>query len=343
MGTTARLALPYPELTGAPDVPADIRALALALDNAAIVSQGTLASRPVSTGGSPGKMGRWYYATDNGLLYYDFGTGWITINAPGTVDGPAGTGTLRTLGTGALQAAAGNDARLSDQRTPVDASVTAAKIAAALKPSGGAGGATEALRALGTTPGTAAAGDDGRFITLQIPPGGIMAYAKAAAPAGWLTCDGSPVSRATYAALFAAIGVVYGAGDGINTFNIPDLRGRVPVGVDGAAARMTANDALAQAGGTEAANMPAHNHGGATGGMSANNPHAHSAPSSLNFLLNDGTNQFAASAGTTLKSPQSFNGQTANTDIAHTHSIPSDGGGANNMPPYQVVTYIIKT
>lgn len=51
--------------------------------------------------------------------------------------------------------------------------------------------------------------------------------------AGWLACDGALVSRVTYAALFAAIGVVYGVGDGATTFKLPDLRGEFLRGVDG--------------------------------------------------------------------------------------------------------------
>ena len=49
-------------------------------------------------------------------------------------------------------------------------------------------------------------------------------------PLGWLKCDGSNVSRTTYSELFKRIGTIYGAGDGVNTFTLPDMRGRVPVG-----------------------------------------------------------------------------------------------------------------
>lgn len=66
-----------------------------------------------------------------------------------------------------------------------------------------------------------------------VPPGTIVAIAGGAAPSGWLLCDGSAVSRATYAALFAQIGVGWGAGDTVLTFNIPDLRGRFLRGVSG--------------------------------------------------------------------------------------------------------------
>lgn len=61
-------------------------------------------------------------------------------------------------------------------------------------------------------------------------PGDIKWSARATPSAGWLLCDGSAVSRTTQAALFAAIGTTYGAGDGTNTFNLPDFRGRSPVG-----------------------------------------------------------------------------------------------------------------
>jgi microcystin-dependent protein len=66
--------------------------------------------------------------------------------------------------------------------------------------------------------------------TFDMPTGAITAYGAAAAPADWLLCDGTAVSRTTYGSLFGVIGTTYGAGDGSTTFNLPDLRGRVPVG-----------------------------------------------------------------------------------------------------------------
>jgi len=66
---------------------------------------------------------------------------------------------------------------------------------------------------------------------LLIPPGVVTAYGAAAAPSGWLLCDGSAVSRTTFARLFAAIGTTFGVGDGSTTFNVPDLRQRFPLGV----------------------------------------------------------------------------------------------------------------
>ncbi|HFC8543183.1 TPA: phage tail protein [Neisseria weaveri] len=64
------------------------------------------------------------------------------------------------------------------------------------------------------------------------PPGAVAYFAGANPPPGWLKANGAAVSRTTYAALFAAIGTTYGAGDGRNTFNLPDLRGEFVRGLD---------------------------------------------------------------------------------------------------------------
>lgn len=64
-----------------------------------------------------------------------------------------------------------------------------------------------------------------------VPSGGISAFAGSSAPSGWLICDGSAVSRTTYARLFSILSTTYGVGDGSTTFNLPDLRGRAPYGV----------------------------------------------------------------------------------------------------------------
>jgi microcystin-dependent protein len=104
------------------------------------------------------------------------------------------------------------------------------------------------------------------------PFGMVVAWTTASAPTHWLLCDGSDVSRTTYADLFAAIGITYGAGNGTTTFTLPDLRGRVIIMVDGAANRITAAstgggnaDSLAGQGGSEThtlvtGEMPSHAH-----------------------------------------------------------------------------------
>lgn len=67
---------------------------------------------------------------------------------------------------------------------------------------------------------------------LSVPIGVVMAYGGTTAPTNWLICDGSTVSRITYADLFSVIGTSFGSGDGSTTFNLPDLRSRVPLGKD---------------------------------------------------------------------------------------------------------------
>ena len=63
-------------------------------------------------------------------------------------------------------------------------------------------------------------------LSALIPPGTIINYAGRTVPSGWLICNGANVSRTDYAALFAAIGTIYGAGNGPTTFGLPDLNGR---------------------------------------------------------------------------------------------------------------------
>jgi microcystin-dependent protein len=65
-----------------------------------------------------------------------------------------------------------------------------------------------------------------------IPVGMIAPFAMSTAPTGWLECDGSAVSRTTYADLFTALGTTHGSGDGSTTFNVPDLRGEFIRGWD---------------------------------------------------------------------------------------------------------------
>lgn len=159
-----------------------------------------------------------------------------------------------------------------------------------------------------------------------LPPGVVMPYAAATAPTGWLLCYGQAVSRATYAALFDVIGTTYGAGNGSTTFNLPDMRGRVPAGKDNmggvAANRLTtiANN-LGTAGGAEehtltVGQMPSHSH--AIRFKNAGTAGSGSGLMRSNAGSDDGGSQaFADATGT--------------------------GGAHNNVQPSLVLSYIIKT
>lgn len=79
---------------------------------------------------------------------------------------------------------------------------------------------------------TASSGTWSNWRRLDVPAGAVQAFALSSAPVDWLECDGSDVSRTTYADLFAAIGTTFGNGDGSTTFGLPDLRGEFVRGWD---------------------------------------------------------------------------------------------------------------
>lgn len=145
--------------------------------------------------------------------------------------------------------------------------------------------------------------------------GAVIDYPSNSIPSGWLLCDGSSKLRATYPALFAKIGTLHGFADE-DHFNLPDRRSRVPVGLDAANEEF---DTIGKTGGEIyhqllEDEMPSHAHDIATPVQVNDNDRGGS--SSL-FSLTD----------------INF----GNTDFA--------GGDAphNNLPPYQVTNFIIKT
>lgn len=154
-----------------------------------------------------------------------------------------------------------------------------------------------------------------------LPAGSIIQWSSNTPPNNWLLCDGSLVSRTTYASLFAVIGTTYGAGDGTTTFALPDLKGRVPVGRDGS---QTEFDTLGETGGAKTHTltvdeMPSHSH---------------------NLTKVYGGNQ---TYDTGSSSPAGMRWETQS--IIDGGDIAATGGGQahNNLQPYLVTNYIIKT
>ena len=97
------------------------------------------------------------------------------------------------------------------------------------------------------------------------PTGTIVIYAGATAPAGWLVCNGANISRTTYAALFGILGTTYGAGDGSTTFAVPDMRGRVSVGIGASGVSVRGQVVGSQTQSLTAENNGPHSHVKATG------------------------------------------------------------------------------
>ena len=142
--------------------------------------------------------------------------------------------------------------------------------------------------------------------------GVIKAWAGVVAPSGYLLCQGQAVSRTTYASLFNVCGTNYGAGDGSTTFNIPNLQGRVPVGL------LTGDPNFGTI--------------GKVGGESSHTLIVSEIPSHTHTI---GAIISTAPGGSGLN--DLFTGSGVSTG--------STGGDAphNNIQPYQVINYIIKT
>jgi len=180
------------------------------------------------------------------------------------------------------------------------------------------------------------AGAGGIFIV-----GEVRFIAISTAPRGWLPCDGAPVSRTTYAALFAAIAAVYGPGDGSTTFNVPDLRGRTPVGAgqgSGLIMRTAGTRWGVEAVVLSMPQMPAHAHNGATGGSGSTLNHRHFANPNSWFQITNLTAGLSPDGGAQPGwFPNTYAATTgdANANLDHVHTIPSNGGNEahDNTPP----------
>jgi len=202
------------------------------------------------------------------------------------------------------------------------------------------------------------------------PAGCLVQYAGATAPPGWLLCQGQAIARSTYSLLFSVIGTQYGPGDSITTFNVPDMRSRIPIGVGQGAGLL--NYTLNQTGGVETVTLdstqiPAHTHQvsgtstAAATGITATLPdHTHT----FNDLtLNTSNRPTAYTAipvdvgdmgiGSTkvesvTKGVNSLPINIPITDVGHTHGInitsQSTGSGLahTNVQPYIALNYIIK-
>lgn len=148
-----------------------------------------------------------------------------------------------------------------------------------------------------------------------VPTGCILPYSGNNAPQGWLLCDGSAINRTTYADLFNVIGTTYGEGDNSTTFNLPDMRGKVAVGLNSSGEFNELGKTLGEETHTLIiSEMPSHKHS-----LSA---------VYYGLVAGGGSQEFGG-------------GASKSTEI----TMNSAGGGQphNNIQPSLVLNYIIKT
>jgi microcystin-dependent protein len=250
-----------------------------------------------------------------------------TLTSPAITDATITGTTAATSGTIALGTNA--SAITADSKT-----ISAAEV-------GYLDGVTSAVQTQINTANTA--------ITNNTPVGAVTMWVAADAPTGWTLCQGQAISRSTFGSLFTVIGTTYGAGDGSTTFNLPDLRGRVPMGA-GLGRNVAGNADLAtsrtlgqrvsdaQTVTLTEAQIPSHNH--------TQNAHNHTQnPTIVDF----GYSIVAGGAANaiTVGTLQAAGGQlgpftSTNQETTATNNATGGGQAHENTQPSTVINFIIK-
>lgn len=166
--------------------------------------------------------------------------------------------------------------------------------------------------------------------------GEVKMFAGSTLPGGFLWCDGSAVSRSTYARLFTAIGAVYGTGDGSTTFNVPNMGGRTGVGYEATPTILPnfPSNTLGATFGEEnhflsTSELPAHNH------PTSENPHSHNVTASKQSAA---AGQITSGAFFAQNQNIASDGATTGLTVGNTGS----NAGHNNVQPSMVLNYIIR-
>lgn len=177
------------------------------------------------------------------------------------------------------------------------------------------------------------------------PTGSILIFPQPSTnvPFGWLLCDGTAVSRTTYADLFDRIGTTFGTGDGSTTFNLPNFKSRFPVGLDAGDATW---DTIGETGGSKtktlvSGNIPAHTHDLSN--------HTHSTPAHQHSMtfgtdVSAGSNPTAVSS---LGAPVAANTDTSGAGTSGTPSNNTSGSTGSGtafdvVNPFITMNFIIK-
>ena len=180
----------------------------------------------------------------------------------------------------------------------------------------------------------------------QFPTGIVQMYGGTAAPTGWLLCNGTAVSRTTYANLFAVCSTTYGTGDGSTTFNVPNFSSRIPIGVgtgSGLTARTLGTSYGAETSTLTSSNIPSLT----TGNISADHTHT---PQIAGTTLSNGQAGFGALGNgyinflTINYNDGGGAGTTSGSSANHTHTYTNASPTATAiLSPSLGINYIIKT
>lgn len=273
---------------------------------------------------------------------------------------PITGGTITGTGTIGINAASANTASYVVQRDAsgnfsagtITASLTGT-ASTATNLAGGGAGQVPYQSASGTT-AMLSAGTSGQVLTSSgtsaptwsnvMPSGTIMQYAGATAPTGYLICDGSAVSRTTYATLFAVTSTTYGVGNGSTTFNLPNLQSRLPIGA-GTGSGLTLRT-RGTTYGTETFTLASGNIPQLTSGnMSANASHSHTQLRPSYVYVGPGAGGGALYSGNYIQTSDNVSGpQIQSQSTEHTHSVGNITPSAVTfLPPSLALNYIIKT
>jgi microcystin-dependent protein len=172
------------------------------------------------------------------------------------------------------------------------------------------------------------------------PAGSILMWPTGSAPTGYLLCNGTAVSRSTYAALFGVIGTTFGAGDTTTTFNLPDYRNRMPIGSGTTAA-------VGVTGGSANATLVSHTHTASSTSVVTDPQHSHQLNNTQIISYNIPTDpagtpvHISGIGGAIPGTVQSLTGITVATSTTNT----TEGSSATNanLPPYLGINFVIKT
>jgi microcystin-dependent protein len=170
--------------------------------------------------------------------------------------------------------------------------------------------------------------------TVTQPTGSVIMWTNTTPPLGWLLCNGQAVSRISYSGLFAIIGLSFGSGDGVNTFNLPNYQNMMPIGAGAAYG-------LAATGGSVTstlvtANIPSHNHSAVSTSTSSSSSLSNSTANSNSVSTSNptGTATSVSTATPTGTAVSTSTSSTTGTAVSTSTSITSGTASSSSVSTF---------